>query len=105
MEYKIENWNNRIVFAFNNCKLDFDEFSEIIDKVINPDFRCEIEITSWTQAFSFQKNKIEIYFEHFYNADEPYFSFELLPFENKNDNDLSILKSLVDNIIDFKNRE
>lgn len=101
MNYKIENWNDRTMFIFYTKKISFDEFSEIIDEVIKPNRKFEVEITSWTQAFSFGKDKLEIYFEHFYNSEEPYFSFELLPRGNNHKNDLLKLKLMIENLDDF----
>ncbi|MEO8533261.1 MAG: hypothetical protein ABI441_05905 [Flavobacterium sp.] len=101
MNYKIEYWNNRTLFVFNINTITFDEFSQIIDEIIKPDKKSEIEITSWTEGFSFIKEEIEIYFEHFYNSSEPYFSFELLPRENTNDYDLLELKSIAETLNDF----
>lgn len=100
MNYKIENWNNRTVFIFYTNKITFDEFSKIIDEVIQPDLKCEEEITSWTQSFSFQKDNLEIYFEYFYNSDQ-YFSFELLPLKNNSKEELSKLKSIIENLSNF----
>lgn len=95
MNYQIENWSDRILFVFYTNKVSFDEFSNIIDKVVQPDTKSKIEVTSWTEAFAFKKNEIDIYFEHFYYSDQFCFSFELLPLGNDCKKSLSKLESIV----------
>lgn len=94
MNYEIEHYDGRTVFTFYTSEITFDDFTELIDKVIKPDQKFEIEITSWTQAFSFKKDNLKIYFEHFYDPDE-FFSFELLPRLNNSSDDLSKLENLI----------
>ncbi|MGE8340972.1 MAG: hypothetical protein ACN6OI_08055 [Flavobacterium sp.] len=94
MNYQVEHYHGRTLFTFYTNKVTFEEVSELIDKVIQPDKKFEIEITSWTQAFSFKIDNLEIYFEHFYNGDE-LFSFELLPRLNNSSDDLYKLENLI----------
>ena len=100
MKYEIEEWNNRTVFIFKNHIKTFQEFTEIIDKLIQPDHKSEVEITSWTEAFIFKKDEIEIYFQNFY-GDDSWFSFELYPFEKQNKSDLKKLKNLMDQLSSY----
>ena len=98
MKYKIEKWNNRIVFVFYESGKDFEEFTKIIDTMIKPDSKSQYEVTSWTESFVFIKNNIEIYFENFYDESPPLFSFELLPLGNNIESDLKKLKHMVDEL-------
>jgi len=100
MNYQIEYWKGRTVFIFDANKLTFDQFSKIIDEVIQPDLKCEEEITSWTKSFSFQKDNLKIYFEYFYDSNQ-YFSFELLPLKNNSKEELSKLKLIIEDLSNF----
>ncbi|KFF11027.1 hypothetical protein IW15_17845 [Chryseobacterium soli] len=97
MKYEVENWNARTVFVFRECLKTFEEFSEIIDRIIKPDYKSRIEITSWTESFTFTKDEMEIYFGNFYEGDAVY-SFELLPFGNNDKFGFAKLKLMMDSI-------
>lgn len=75
----------------------FQEFTEMIDEIIQPDHKSEVKLTSWTEAFIFKKDEIEIYFQNFYGNDS-WFSFELYPFEKQNKSDLEKLRKLMDQL-------
>ena len=98
MRYKIEDWNNRTVFVFRESLMSFEEFSEIIDRMIKPDSKSKVEITSWTESFTFIKNGIEIYFEYFYDDDSPFYSFELFPIGLKNEVSLEKLRLIMNDL-------
>lgn len=62
MNYQVEHYSGRTVFVFYTNKITFEGFSALIDTIIQPDKKFKIETTSWTQAFSFKKDDLEIYF-------------------------------------------
>nr|WP_294783695.1 hypothetical protein [uncultured Flavobacterium sp.] len=97
MNYQVEHHSGRTVFVFYTNKITFEEFTALIDTIIQPDKKFTIETTSWTQAFSFKKDDLEIYFEHFYDSNA-YFSFELLPRSKYSEVELSKLEDLVTSI-------
>jgi hypothetical protein len=98
MKYEIKNWNNRTVFVFRNTLKTFEDFLKIIDAIIKPEYKGETETTSWTQSFVFLKSGIKIYFENFYDDENPFYSFELFPFGKCNESDLLKLKQMMDDI-------
>lgn len=98
MKYEIENWNNRIIFVFKDTPITFEAFSALIDIVLQPDKKTETEITSFTQSFTFFKDGIEIYFEHFYDNDSPLYTFELFPIKTYNAADFIKLKNMMDKL-------
>lgn len=87
MKYQIEKSQNCAVFIFENNLKKIQEFTKMIDQIIQPDHKPEIQKTSWIEAFIFEKDEIEIYFQNFY-GDYSWFSFELYPFDKQNKSDL-----------------
>jgi len=46
MKYQIEKWQNRTVFIFKNNLKKIQEFTKMIDQIIQPVHKSEIQITS-----------------------------------------------------------
>ncbi len=46
MKYQIKKWQNRTVFIFDNNLKNIQEFTKMIDQIIQPDHKSEIQITS-----------------------------------------------------------
>ena len=102
MKYEIKNWDSRTVFVFGETLKTFEEFSKIIDTIIVPDSKTEVEITSWTESFTFLKDGVEIYFENFYDDENPLYSFELFPIGRHSESDFIQLKNIMNNLNEVK---
>lgn len=89
--------NDRHIFIFENLTISFEDFATIIDTVVKPNSKTDVEITSWTESFVFTALEISIYFEYFYDPDN-YFSFELYPIGCNNEKKQAKLVQIVDRV-------
>ncbi|NDV93900.1 hypothetical protein D0T84_03070 [Dysgonomonas sp. 521] len=97
MTYTQKKFNNRYIFYFEDKNLTYEEVVGAIDLTIAPDEKSEDEITSWTVSFTFRKENIEVYFEHFHSPDH-YFSFELYPLGNNSEENIIELGKFIEQL-------
>jgi hypothetical protein len=102
-------YKGTVAFFLETDQFDFDSLWNMINNVVKPDSIDEIEMTSWTEARSFKKNELEIYFEEFYADTPSRFKLQLFPFDKNHSNEqiqkLREIVALIEQNISMKNEK
>jgi hypothetical protein len=95
LHFNKRRFKEEIEYFLETDKFEFDALWDVIKNVVEPTSIGDYEITSWTMAYSFEKDGHEFYFEEYY-ADKPStFTLSLLPFGKHNSYDAEKLKQLI----------
>jgi len=73
-------YQGEIEFFLETEQFSFDSFWHIINDVVKPDQVNRVQVTSWTEARSFEKAGLVFYFEEYYDETPSRFTLRLLPF-------------------------
>jgi hypothetical protein len=96
IHFKGQFYEEELIYSFKSDQFEFDDLWNIIIDVIKPDSIGEAEITSWTEANSFEKNGLKFSFEKLYCVNPSEFYLRLLPLGKHNKEDIAQLKQVAD---------